>query len=53
MEEILGNVAAARNIFDRWMEWHPDEQAWFSYIKMEMRYGEIDNVRNDGFGSQN
>lgn len=45
MEEMLGNVAGARQIFERWMEWHPDEQAWHSYIKMELRYGEVANVR--------
>ena len=44
MEEILGNVAAARTVFERWMEWQPDEQAWFSYIKMELRYGEVARV---------
>ena len=41
MEEVLGNVPAARQIFERWMEWEPDEQAWLSYIKMELRYKEV------------
>ena len=27
MEEMLGNVAGARQVFERWMEWEPDEQA--------------------------
>lgn len=27
------------------MEWEPDEQAWLSYIKMELRYKEIDRAR--------
>ena len=26
MEEMLGNVAGARNTFERWMEWEPEEQ---------------------------
>ena len=27
------------------MEWEPEEQAWLSYIKMELRYKEIDRAR--------
>jgi crooked neck len=45
MEEMLGNIAACRQAFDRWMEWEPDEQAWLSYIKFELRYSEIDRAR--------
>ena len=26
MEEMLGNVAGARQIFDRWMQWEPEVQ---------------------------
>jgi crooked neck len=46
MEEMLGNVVNARQIFERWMEWHPEETAWYSYIKFEMRYTEVENARN-------
>lgn len=46
MEEMLSNVAGARQIFERWMEWEPDEQAWHSYINMELRYKETDRARN-------
>lgn len=28
MEEMLGNIAGARQVFERWMEWQPEEQAW-------------------------
>ena len=45
MEETLGNIAGARQVFERWMEWQPDEQAWSAYIKLEKRYGELDRVR--------
>ncbi|KNA17989.1 hypothetical protein SOVF_074890 [Spinacia oleracea] len=45
MEEMLGNVAGARQIFERWMQWHPDHQGWRSYIKFELRYNEIDRAR--------
>lgn len=32
-------------IFERWMEWEPDEQAWLTYIKFELRYKELDRAR--------
>ena len=44
MEEMLGEVGKARQVFERWMEWEPQEQAWFSYIKMEMRYNNRSNT---------
>lgn len=28
------------------MEWEPEEQPWLSYIKMEMRYKEVDRARH-------
>lgn len=28
------------------MEWEPEEQAWSSYINMELRYKEIDRARD-------
>ncbi|GAU37381.1 hypothetical protein TSUD_22550 [Trifolium subterraneum] len=45
MEKMLGNVARARQIFKRWMEWMPDQRAWLSYIKFESEYNEIRRVR--------
>ncbi|GJR55345.1 crooked neck-like protein 1 [Tanacetum coccineum] len=35
----------ARQIFERWMSWEPDQQAWLSYIKFELRYNEIERAR--------
>lgn len=32
-------------VFERWMEWQPDEQAWQTYINYELRYKEIDRAR--------
>lgn len=46
MEEMLGNVLAARQVFQRWMEWEPEEQAWQSFIRFELRYNEKENARN-------
>jgi len=45
MEEILGNIPGARQVFERWMEWQPDDHAWTSFMKLEMRYNEIDRAR--------
>lgn len=28
------------------MEWEPEEQAWLSYVKMELRYKELDRARH-------
>lgn len=44
LEELLGNVAGARQVFERWMAWEPDEKAWSAYIKMEARYQEMDRA---------
>ncbi|XP_073528565.1 crooked neck-like protein 1 [Phyllobates terribilis] len=46
MEEMLGNVAGTRQVFERWMEWQPEEQAWHSFINFELRYKEVDRARS-------
>lgn len=38
-------LLGARQVFERWMEWEPDEQAWNTYVKFELRYKEIDRAR--------
>lgn len=38
LEELLGNVAGARQVFERWMSWEPDEKAWSAYIKVSSIY---------------
>ena len=45
MEETLGNVEGARSVFERWMQWEPEEAAWSSYIKLEKRHGEFERAR--------
>ncbi|KAJ0667344.1 putative tetratricopeptide-like helical domain superfamily [Helianthus annuus] len=37
--------AGARQIFKRWMNWEPDQQAWNSYIEFELKYKEIERAR--------
>ena len=44
LEELLLNVAGARQIFERWMQWEPNDKAWQSYIKLEERYDELDRA---------
>lgn len=46
MEELLGNYNLAREIFEKWMTWKPEENAWIAYLKFEKRMGEIQNQRN-------
>ncbi|VDO41226.1 unnamed protein product, partial [Onchocerca flexuosa] len=45
MEELVGNIPGARQVFERWMEWEPPEQAWQTYVNFELRYKEIDRAR--------
>lgn len=37
MEELVGNASGARQVFERWMEWEPTEEAWMAFAKFEMR----------------
>lgn len=45
MEEMLEHVAGCRAVFERWMEWQPEEQAWQTYVNFELRYSELDRAR--------
>ena len=45
MEETVGNIAGARAIFERWMEWEPEDQYWSTFINFELRYKELDRAR--------
>jgi crooked neck len=45
MEELLGNYAGARTVFQRWMEWEPDDNAWLQYSRFEERCKEIEKAR--------
>ena len=45
MEEMLTNIPGCRAVFERWMEWEPEEQPWLTYIKFELRYKELDRAR--------
>jgi crooked neck len=45
MEELLGNFGGARQVFERWMAFEPEDNGWTSYVKFEERCGEIDRAR--------
>merc|ERR1719502_421898 len=45
MEELLANYAGARTVFQRWMEWEPEDGAWLQYVKFEERCKEIEKAR--------
>jgi len=42
---LIDSHPGARQVFERWMEWEPEEQAWHSYINFELRYKETDRAR--------
>jgi crooked neck len=44
LEELLGNLAGARQVFEHWMMWEPNDEAWRAYIKMETRYDEYNRA---------
>ncbi|PNX63773.1 crooked neck 1-like protein, partial [Trifolium pratense] len=45
MEEMDGNVARTRGVFERWMECMPIQHGWLCYIKFELRHNEIERAR--------
>merc|ERR1719502_2022869 len=45
MEELLSNYAGARTVFERWMEWEPEDTAWMQYANFEQRVKEVEKAR--------
>jgi crooked neck len=37
MEEMVGDADKCREVFERWMSWCPDEGAWLSFARFEVR----------------
>ena len=37
MEEMVGDIPKTRAVFERWMKWMPDDNAWLSYARFETR----------------
>lgn len=46
MEEMVGDVEKCREVFERWMGWYPDEGAWLSYARFEVRCAKDGAARN-------
>mmetsp|Transcript_32023 Transcript_32023/g.38957 ORF Transcript_32023/g.38957 Transcript_32023/m.38957 type:complete len:714 (+) Transcript_32023:141-2282(+) len=40
MEEMVGDLAKCRAVFERWMEWLPDDNGFLSYARFESRCGD-------------
>ena len=47
MEEMVGDVDKCREVFERWMAWCPDEGAWLSYARFEVRCAKDDAANNN------
>ena len=39
MEEMAGDIPKCRAVFQRWMEWKPNQNAWWAFAKFEQRHG--------------
>ena len=37
MEELVRDIPKCRAVFERWMKWMPDDNAWTAYARFEMR----------------
>ena len=35
MEEMLGEIEKVRNIYEDWLNWEPNENAWDTYLEFE------------------
>jgi crooked neck len=44
MEEMVGDMPKTRAVFERWMEWMPDDNAWLAYARFETRCGQMDRA---------
>jgi crooked neck len=44
-EQLLGEHAYCRRVFEKWIQYSPGEQGWQTYINFEERRNEIDRAR--------
>ena len=44
MEELVRDIPKCRAVFERWMKWMPDDNAWISYARFETRCGNMDRA---------
>mmetsp|Transcript_16844 Transcript_16844/g.36727 ORF Transcript_16844/g.36727 Transcript_16844/m.36727 type:complete len:696 (+) Transcript_16844:82-2169(+) len=44
VEEMVGDIPKCRAVFERWMKWMPDDNAWLSFARFETRCGYMDRA---------
>ena len=44
MEELVRDIPKCRAVFERWMKWMPDDNAWTAYARFETRCGSSDRA---------
>lgn len=44
MEEMVGDMPKCRAVWERWMKWMPDDNAWTSYARFETRCQQYDRA---------
>ena len=44
MEELVRDIPKCRAVFERWMKWMPNDNAWLSYARFETRLGSYDRA---------
>jgi crooked neck len=44
MEELVRDIPKCRAVFERWMKWMPDDNAWMSYARFETRCANMDRA---------
>jgi crooked neck len=44
LEEMVGDMPKCRAVWERWMKWMPDDNAWTSYARFEMRCNQHDRA---------
>ena len=45
MEEMVEDIPKCRTVFQRWMKWMPDDNAWLSFARFEVRCDRIESGR--------
>ena len=41
VEQMMQDVPKCRAVFQRWMKWRPDDNAWLSFARFETRNGDL------------
>ena len=44
LEELMLDIPETRQVFERWMQWEPGDEAWQAYVEFEQRCGELDRA---------